>query len=164
MKKLLLIACLCISTTVFAQVQRETVTYPAPSSSIRPMELARVITVSPIIEQVTTGQNCVIIQPEHSYGGMVAGALLGGLLGHQIGRGTGNTAATIVGGAAGAAAGDNLGNKPQQNCTPIVEQRINGYRYQAQYENIVLNGVTQKQINIGDMVNVRVTKSVNLAE
>jgi uncharacterized protein YcfJ len=108
-------------------------------------ELGRVISSTPVIQQVAVPrQVCntqpVAVQQPSSGGGAVVGAIVGGLLGNTIGHGMGRAAATGAGILAGAAVGDSLEGRnsyaqPVQQCTTqtFYENRNVGYNVQYEY-------------------------------
>jgi uncharacterized protein YcfJ len=110
-------------------------------------EVGRVISSTPVVQQVPTQrQVCntqpVAVQPPSTGAGAVIGGIVGGLLGHTVGGGFGRAAATGVGVVAGAAVGDNLerrGDYPQQamaqqcGVQTSYENRTVGYNVQYEY-------------------------------
>lgn len=108
-------------------------------------ELGRVISSTPVIQQVAVprqvcSQQPMVQQQPSSGGGAVIGAIVGGLLGNQIGHGMGRAAATGVGIVAGAAVGDSIEGRgnyaqaaPQCTTQTYYENRTVGYNVQYEY-------------------------------
>jgi len=106
-------------------------------------EVGRVISSSPVIQQVAVPRQVCnqqqYVQQPSSGGGAIVGAIVGGLLGNTIGHGMGRAAATGVGVVAGAAVGDSIEsrNYPQavQQCTTQTsyENRTVGYNVRYEY-------------------------------
>src|SRR4051812_48297030 len=88
-------------------------------------EFGRVISATPVIQQVSVPRQTCNMQPvaqaQPSGGGAVLGAIVGGLLGNTIGHGSGRAVATGAGIIGGAAVGNNIeqNGRPQavQQCT-----------------------------------------------
>lgn len=80
-------------------------------------EVGRVISLTPIIQQVAVPRNIcsteqVIIQQPRSGAGAVMGAIAGGAVGNAIGGGSGRAAATMLGIFGGAVLGDRIEGAP----------------------------------------------------
>jgi len=138
--------------------------------------LGRIVAVgSPIVKNVPSGQTCN--QPRDSRGqqqsnlnaGTVIGALVGGLVLNQVGGGNGKTAATAVGAAGGAVIGNDYyqsRNEPARSsgCEATYEQRIVGWNYTAQYNGIQVQGVMQRQPQIGEEVQLVMSSTLQSAQ
>ncbi len=103
-------------------------------------ETARVISVTPIMQQVSVprqvcSNETVVTGQQKSGAGAAMGAIAGGAVGNSVGGGGGKAAATMIGIIGGAILGDSIegGGTPQtqtvQRCTTqnILENRITGY-------------------------------------
>ncbi|MEY4676643.1 MAG: hypothetical protein RLZZ470_1150 [Pseudomonadota bacterium] len=93
------------------------------ASLAQAQEVARVISSTPIIQQVAVPrQVCshqqVAVQAPKSGAGAAMGAIAGGAIGNSIGRGEGNALATAIGIFGGAI----LGNKIEGSPSPEVRQ------------------------------------------
>ncbi len=116
-KPLLLIAALAASSLGFAQ------------------EVGRVISATPVVEQVGVPRNVcsveqVQVQQRNSGAGAVMGAIAGGAMGNAIGNGGGRAVATMVGLMGGAILGDRI----EGNAYPQV-QNVQRCITQTYYEN-----------------------------
>lgn len=131
-------------------------------------EFARVISASPVVQQVAVPrqvcmQQQVETQPSKSGLGAILGAVAGGALGNQVGHGGGRAVATAVGAVGGAVLGNNIeGTGPAQvqtvqNChtETVYENRVNGYT--VQYEYAGRQYTTQMPYQPGDSIKVRVS-------
>ena len=98
------------------------------SSLCAAQELGRVISTTPVVEQVgVPRQVCtseqVTVQRPKSGAGAAMGAIAGGAMGNAVGAGAGKAAATAVGILGGAIIGDNIEGEPTphtqnvQRCT-----------------------------------------------
>lgn len=125
----------------------------ASAGVARAQEVGRVISSTPVVQQVPVsrqvcGQQPIAVQPpQSSGGGALVGAIVGGILGHQIGHGFGRAAATGVGAIAGAAVGDNLERRTDPYGYPVAqcatqttyENRTVGYNVQYEYAGKTFN-------------------------
>jgi uncharacterized protein YcfJ len=100
---------------------------------LSPPQYARVVSVTPVTEQVQTPrEEChdqVVtrqkpVKDTHRIAGTVVGAVAGGLLGNAIGGGGKNTGAKIAGAAVGGYAGNKTQEKMQQNDTYQTTERV----------------------------------------
>ena len=87
--------------------------WPARRRSPRAEEVGRVISSTPVIQQVAVPrQVCnnqpVAVQQPNSGAGAVMGAIAGGALGNAIGHGGGRAAATVIGLVGGAGVGNSI--------------------------------------------------------
>jgi uncharacterized protein YcfJ len=106
-------------------------------------ETGRVISSTPVIQQVAVPRQVCgvqpVAQPGPSGGGAVIGAIVGGLLGNTIGHGSGRAAATGIGAVAGAAVGNSVEGQGQpqyaQQChtQTYYENRTMGYDVTYEY-------------------------------
>ena len=114
------------------------------SGAAQAQEVGRVITSTPIIQQVAVPrQVCnteqVVTPGQKSGAGAAMGAIAGGAIGNSIGNGNGRAAATVLGLFGGAILGDHVeGNAPSevrnvQNCSTqtFYENRHNNNKYSA---------------------------------
>ena len=118
----------------------------ASAGAASAQEMGRVISSTPVVQQVPvsrqvcTQQPIVQHQPQSSGGGALVGAIVGGILGNQIGHGFGRAAATGVGAIAGAAVGDNLERRtdpyghPVAQCSTQTTYENRTVAYNVQYE------------------------------
>ena len=131
-------------------------------------EMARVVSSTPIVQQVTVPrQVCtetpILVQQPRSGVGAVVGALAGGILGNQVGGGSGRAAATAIGVIGGAILGDQLEGEPApvartaNSCTQQVsyENRVVGYN--VVYEYAGRQYTTQMNSDPGPQVSIQVT-------
>lgn len=111
-------------------------------TSVQAQEVtARVISATPIVQQVPTCNNQPIaVPPPSTGGGALVGAITGGLLGSLVGGGFGTVVATGLGIVGGAAVGDNLERRGPpmliaQGCAnqPYAENRTVGYNVTYEY-------------------------------
>ncbi len=104
--------------------------------------LARVISSTPVVQQVAVPRQVCSIQPmiteaPASGAGAVMGALAGGAMGNAIGDGGGRALATMIGLVGGAMVGNNIeGNRRQvQNVQQCATQTF--YENRTSYFNVV---------------------------
>jgi uncharacterized protein YcfJ len=110
------------------------------SVSVQAQEVGRVISSTPIIQQVAVPrQVCsndqVVTEGKKSGAGAVIGAIAGGAVGHQVGGGTGRSLATVAGAVSGAVLGDKIEGRSNpevrnvQSCSTQMsyENRITAY-------------------------------------
>jgi uncharacterized protein YcfJ len=99
---------------------------------------------------------------------VVAGAIFGGLLGNQVGGGSGKDAATLLGAIAGADIANKkstkkhiIGYQSERQCaTTYTTETINqsdGTMVVAEYNKMRITFKTNKLLNVGDYVSVRVS-------
>ncbi len=116
--------------------------------SAQAQEVARVMTATPVVQQVAVPRQVCTTQQVAQRGGTtgagaVIGGVAGGVLGNQIGHGSGRAAATALGVVGGAVLGNTIeGNQAPnsrvqdvQNCTTqtFYEDRISGYNVRYEY-------------------------------
>jgi uncharacterized protein YcfJ len=110
------------------------------ASTAQAQELGRVISSTPIIQQVAVPrqvctQNQVVTPGQKSGAGAAMGAIAGGAIGNSVGQGFGRDAATMLGLIGGALLGDKVEGSPApevrhvQNCSNQVfyENRTTAY-------------------------------------
>lgn len=122
-----------------AQVQSAPVPqYQQPQYQDAPAsETARVISSTPVVQQVAVprqvcSQQPVVVEgPRTSGAGSIIGAIAGGLLGNTIGHGGGRAAATAIGVLGGAM----VGNSVEANGNPGYVQNAQHCTTQTTYEN-----------------------------
>ncbi len=129
--------------------------------------LARVISSTPVVQQVAVPrQVCsnqpVVTQGPNSGAGALVGALAGGAAGNAIGHGGGRAAATVIGLIGGAMVGDRIeGNNTQvqnmQQCTTqtYYENRPSHYNVVYEYQGTQYN--TQMANDPGQYVRLQVS-------
>jgi len=112
--------------------------YPQPQYQAPPSDSGRVISSTPIIQQVAVPRQVCSQQPmvvqgarSTSGAGSVIGAIAGGLLGNTIGHGGGRAAATALGVMGGAL----VGNAVEANGSPAYAQNVQQCTTQTTYEN-----------------------------
>lgn len=108
----------------------------ALSSVAGAQEFGRVISSTPVIQQVAVPRQVCSYQPmavqqPNSGAGGVVGALAGGAIGNQIGHGGGRAAATILGVVGGALLGDRI----ESNNSVAQVQNVQTCSTQTAYEN-----------------------------
>ncbi|MEO7641446.1 MAG: glycine zipper 2TM domain-containing protein [Ramlibacter sp.] len=146
MKKTVLFTALGLAAVAaHAQVQQAPYQQPQPqyqqpyqpSYQPAPSDSGRVISSTPIIQQVAiprqvcSQQPMVVEGPRTSGAGSVIGAIAGGLLGNTIGHGGGRAAATALGVMGGAL----VGNSVEANGSPAYAQNVQQCTTQTTYEN-----------------------------
>lgn len=131
-------------------------------------DYGRVISATPIIQQITTPrQVCtteqVSVQQPKSGAGALMGAIAGGAIGNSVGGGSGRTAATVLGVVGGAMVGDRI-----EGSSPNQVQNVQRCETQNFYENrtVAFNVVYEyagKQYSAqmlndpGDSIQLRIT-------
>lgn len=106
----------------------------AAAGAAQAQEVGRVISSTPVIQQVAVPrqvctQQPVAVQQQPSGAGALLGAIAGGLLGNQIGDGGGRAAATALGVVGGAMVGNNI-ERPGTEVQTVQQCGIQTY-----YEN-----------------------------
>ena len=137
-------------------------------------ELARVISSTPILEQVSMPATVCInrqveVQGQKSGSGAIMGAVAGGAIGNAIGEGSGNALATAIGVIGGAVLGDRIeGAAPTttqtvQDChqETRTETRTRAYRVVYEYAGKRYEIETLK--DPGATIPVRITPAVPLS-
>ena len=116
------------------------------SSQAQQQELARVISSTPVMQQVPVPQQVcsnsqVMVQPQKSGAGAVLGAIAGGAIGSQVGGGSGKALAIGAGVISGAILGDRAESAPLPYAQPVTscttqtryENRITAYNVVYEY-------------------------------
>lgn len=116
------------------------------SSQAQQQELARVVSSTPVMQQVAVQQQVcsnsqVWVQPQKSGAGALMGAIAGGAIGSQIGGGTGKALAIGAGVIGGAILGDSIEGQPAGYAQPVTscgtqtryENRITAYNVVYEY-------------------------------
>ena len=103
-----------------------------------PQEMARVISSTPVTQQVAVPQQVcsnspVLVQPPKSGAGAAMGAIAGGAIGSQIGGGAGRALAIGAGVIGGAILGDSIEGQPAP-----VAQAVTSCSQQVRYENQIV--------------------------
>lgn len=141
-------------------------------SAAQSQETARVISSTPVIQQVTVPrQVCtetpVVMQGQRSGVGTVVGAVTGGIIGSQVGNGSGQAIATAIGVIGGAILGDQIEGDPApvvrtaSSCTQQVtyENRVVGYN--VVYEYAGRQYTTQMNSDPGSQLNIQITPTAS---
>lgn len=110
----------------------------AAAAQQAPQEMARVISSTPVTQQVAVPQQVctnsqVLVQPQKSGAGAAMGAIAGGAIGSQIGGGAGRALAIGAGVIGGAILGDGIEGQPA-----AVAQPVTSCSQQMRYENRVV--------------------------
>lgn len=110
----------------------------AAAAQQAPQEMARVVSSTPVIQQVAVPQQVctnsqVLVQPPRSGAGAAMGAIAGGAIGSQIGGGAGRALAIGAGVIGGAILGDGIEGQPA-----AVAQPVTSCSQQMRYENRVV--------------------------
>ncbi len=148
--------------------------FAAFGASAQAQELGRVISSTPVIQQVAVPRQVCSNQPQlvpqqKSGAGAVIGALAGGAMGNAIGDGGGRAAATILGLVGGALLGDRIegssGNQVQnvQQCTTqtFYENRTVAYNVTYEYAGKQYN--VQMANDPGQFVRLQITPVSSLS-
>ena len=106
--------------------------------AVQSQEVARVISSTPVIQQVTVPrQICtetpVAMRGQRSGVGSVVGAVTGGIIGSQVGNGSGQAIATAIGVIGGAILGHQMEGEP----APVVRS-VSSCTQQIKYENQII--------------------------
>lgn len=155
MKKLLVLSTLAAGSGLFA--------VNASAMDI----LARVISSTPVVQQVSVPQQVCSMQPmitqsPNSGAGSVMGALAGGAMGNAIGDGGGRALATMIGLVGGAIVGNNIeGNRNQvqnvQQCGTQTSYENRTTHYNVVYEYADRQHTIQMPSDPGPYVRLQVT-------
>lgn len=146
------------------------VAFSGAASAQQQQEVGRVISSTPVVQQVPVQrqvcnpQPVSVQQPQSSGAGAIIGAIAGGILGHSVGGGFGKAAATGVGAVAGAAVGDSLerrGDYPQQayaqQCSTQTTYENRTVAYNVQYEYAGKTYSVQMPYDPGPTIRVQVS-------
>ena len=138
------------------------------SASVQSQEVGKVISSTPIIQQVAVPrQVCnnqqVVTEGQKSGAGAAMGAIAGGAIGNQIGNGSGRALATMAGIFGGAIMGDKVegGGAPEvrnvQNCTQQMFYENRTMAYNVVYEFAGKQYTVQMPQDPGPTVRLQVT-------
>lgn len=129
--------------------------------------LARVISSTPVVQQVSVPQQVcttqpVVTQAPPSGAGAVMGALAGGAMGNAVGDGGGRALATMIGLVGGAMVGNNIeGNRSQvqnaQQCGTQTSYQNRTTHYNVVYEYADRQYTIQMPSDPGPYVRLQVT-------
>jgi len=144
------------------------------SVSVQAQEVGRVISSTPIIQQVAVPrQVCnnqqVVTEGQKSGAGAAMGAIAGGAIGNQIGNGSGRALATMAGIFGGAIMGDKVegGGAPEvrnvQNCTQQMFYENRTMAYNVVYEFAGKQYTVQMPQDPGPTVRLQITPMVPAA-
>ncbi len=138
------------------------------TASVHAQEVGRVISSTPIIQQVAVPrQVCnnqqVVTGGQKSGAGAAMGAIAGGVIGNQVGRGSGNALATMAGLVGGAILGDNIegGGTPEvrnvQSCSQQMFYENRTMAYNVVYESAGKQYTVQMPQDPGPTVRLQIT-------
>jgi len=137
------------------------------SISALAVEQAKVISSTPVVEQVSVPQSScatvpVVTHEAPSGAGAVLGAIAGGAIGSAVGQGAGNAAATALGVMGGAIVGNNIESSKAtvqngQQCTTqyTVQSRVTHYNVVYEYAGKQYN--VQMPSDPGASLNIEVS-------
>lgn len=140
----------------------------ATSLSVQAQEVGRVISSTPIIQQVAVPrQVCnneqVVTQGQKSGAGAAMGAIAGGAIGNSMGQGSGRAAATMLGLFGGAILGDKVegAGAPEvrnvQNCSQQMFYENRTMAYNVVYEFAGKQYTVQMPSDPGPTVRLQIT-------
>ncbi|WP_408595569.1 glycine zipper 2TM domain-containing protein [Limnohabitans sp.] len=140
----------------------------AASFSVQAQEVGRVISSTPIIQQVAVPRqvcnNEQVVSPGQKSGaGAAMGAIAGGAIGNSMGQGSGRAAATMLGLFGGAILGDKVeGNAPPevrnvQTCTQQMFYENRTMAYNVVYEFAGKQYTVQMPSDPGPTVRLQIT-------
>jgi uncharacterized protein YcfJ len=158
-----------IQTTLIAGLMAMSV-----SAAVQAQEVGKVISSTPIIQQVAVPrQVCntqqVVSEGQKSGAGAAMGAIAGGAIGNQIGNGSGRAAATMLGLFGGAILGDKVegGGTPEvknvQNCSQQMFYENRTMAYNVVYEFAGKQYTVQMPQDPGPTVRLQITPMVPAA-
>lgn len=135
-------------------------------------EMARVLSSTPIIQQVAVPQqvcnNQQVVTPGGTSGaGAVMGAVAGGAVGNAVGGGSGKAVATVIGVLGGAMLGNSIEgpSQPQvrnvQNCSTQTVYENRTVAYNVSYEYAGRQYTVQMPNDPGQFLPVQVSPIVN---
>ena len=138
------------------------------TASVQAQEVGRVISSTPIIQQVgVPRQVCnnqqVVTGGQKSGAGAAMGAIAGGAIGNQIGRGSGNALATVAGLVGGAILGDSIEGpgtpevRNVQNCSQQMFYENRTMAYNVVYEFAGKQYTVQMPQDPGPTVRLQIT-------
>lgn len=140
--------------------------------SVSAQEMARVISSTPIVQQVAVPQQVCNTQQVATPGaktgaGALMGAVAGGAVGNQVGGGGGRAVATIVGVLGGAMLGNSIeGSSPPQvqnvqNCSTQTRYENRTVAYHVSYEYAGRQYSVQMPNDPGQYLPVQVSPIIN---
>jgi uncharacterized protein YcfJ len=152
-----------IQTTLFAGLMAV-----LASTAVQAQEVGKVISSTPIIQQVAVPrQVCnnqqVVTGGQKSGAGAAMGAIAGGVIGNQMGQGSGNAAATMLGLFGGAILGDKIEGpgtpevKNVQNCSQQMFYENRTMAYNVVYEYAGKQYTVQMPQDPGPTVRLQIT-------
>ena len=135
-------------------------------------EMARVISTTPIVQQVAVPQqvcsNQQVVTPGTTTGaGAVMGAVAGGAVGNAVGGGSGKAVATVIGVLGGAMLGNSIEGPSQphvqnvQNCSTQTRYENRTVAYNVQYEYAGRRYSVQMPNDPGQYLPVQVSPIIN---
>jgi uncharacterized protein YcfJ len=133
------------------------------TASVHAQEVGRVISSTPIIQQVAVPRQVCNNQQVVTGAGAAMGAIAGGVIGNQVGRGSGNALATMAGLVGGAILGDNIegGGTPEvrnvQSCSQQMFYENRTMAYNVVYEFAGKQYTVQMPQDPGPTVRLQVT-------
>jgi uncharacterized protein YcfJ len=144
------------------------------SVSVQAQEVGKVISSTPIIQQVAVPRHVcntqqVVTGGQKSGAGAAMGAIAGGVIGNQIGQGSGNALATMAGLFGGAIMGDKIegGGAPEvknvQNCSQQMFYENRTMAYNVVYEFAGKQYTVQMPQDPGPTVRLQITPMVPAA-
>jgi uncharacterized protein YcfJ len=144
------------------------------SASVQAQEVGKVISSTPIIQQVAVPRQVCNTQQvttggEKSGAGAAMGAIAGGAIGNQIGNGSGRALATMAGLFGGAILGDNIEGpgtpqvKNVQNCSQQMFYENRTMAYNVVYEFAGKQYTVQMPQDPGPTVRLQITPMVPAA-
>jgi uncharacterized protein YcfJ len=144
------------------------------SAAVQAQEVGKVISSTPIIQQVAVPrQVCntqqVVTGGQKSGAGAAMGAIAGGVIGNQIGKGSGNALATMAGLFGGAVLGDNIEGpgtsevKNVQSCSQQMFYENRTMAYNVVYEFAGKQYTVQMPQDPGPTVRLQITPMVPTA-
>ena len=139
-----------------------------PSAAVQAQEVGKVISSTPIIQQVAVPrQVCnnqeVVTGGQKSGAGAAMGAIAGGVIGNQMGKGSGNAAATMLGLFGGAVLGDKIEGpgtpevRNVQNCSQQMFYENRTMAYNVVYEYAGKQYTVQMPQDPGPTVRLQIT-------
>ena len=144
------------------------------SASVQAQEVGKVISSTPIIQQVAVPrQVCnnqqVVTGGQKSGAGAAMGAIAGGVIGNQVGKGSGNALATMAGLVGGAILGDNIEGpgtaevRNVQSCSQQMFYENRTMAYNVVYEFAGKQYTVQMPQDPGPTVRLQITPMVPAA-
>lgn len=139
----------------------------AAAGAARAQEFGRVISSTPVIQQVavprqTCTQQPVVVEQPNSGAGSLMGAIAGGAMGNAIGDGSGRALATMIGLVGGAIVGNRIEGsgaqvQHQQQCTTQTFYENRAVAYNVVYDYAGRQYQVQMPQDPGPTIRVQVT-------